>query len=345
MSESSTSPSPVFNVPTPTVWLDGSFVEPEVARVSAFDAGLQHAVGLFETMIAREGEVLHLGRHLRRLRTSAAELRLSTTLRIGPLAEAVRVAVTRSGLDDARIRLTVTGGDLNLLARRGGRGGPPTLMVAVQPATRYPESLFERGGRLAVADARLNPLDPFSSHKTLAYWSRLSALQDALAKRCDEALWLSVTNHVCGGSVSNLVVVRDGTVLSPQVRGEEPSGALRSPVLPGVVRSAVLEWALEEGRPVERRLLTIDDVLQAEEVCLVNSSWGVMPIVAVEAAEIGDGRVGEAVAGWRRRWLGPHPDEPIEEDVEQELEEDSENPKNSGDPGDSDRSGNVAGET
>ena len=328
MSEPPTPDPARSNGPAATVWIDGAFVEPDAARISAFDAGLQHAVGLFETMTAREGEVLHLGRHLRRLRTSAAELRLSTTLRLEPLAEAVRAAVVRSGFGDARIRLTVTGGDLNMLARRGG-GGPPTLMVAVQPATRYPEALFERGGRLAVADARLNPLDPFSSHKTLAYWHRLSALQDALAKRCDEALWLSVTNHVCGGSVSNLVVVRDGVVLSPQVRGEEPSGALRSPVLPGVVRSAVLGWATEEGRKVERRLLTIDDVLKAEEICLVNSSWGVMPIVAVEAAEIGDGRVGEVVAGWRARWLGPHPDEPIEQDVEQ----DSENPEDSGDPG------------
>ena len=300
--------------PAATVWIDGAFVDPESARISAFDAGVQHAVGLFETMIARGGEVVHLGRHLRRLRASAAELRLSTTLRLEPLAEAVRAAVARSGLGDARIRLTMTGGDLNLLARSGGRGGPPTLIVVVQPATRYPETLFERGGRLAVADARLNPLDPFASHKTLAYWHRLSALQDALAKRCDEALWLSVTNHVCGGSVSNLVVVRDGVVLSPQVRGEEPAGALRSPVLPGVVRSQVLEWAAEEGRSVERRLLTIEDVLKAEEVCLLNSSWGVMPIVAVEAAEIGDGRVGEAAAGWRARWNAPWPAESIEDE-------------------------------
>lgn len=305
-----------------TVWIDGRFVDPESAKVSAFDAGLLHAVGLFETMIARNGEVLQLGRHLRRLRASASELRLSTTLRIEPLAEAVRAAVARSGLGDARIRLTVTGGDLNLLARSGGRGGPPTLMVVVQPATRYPEALFERGGRLAVADARLNPLDPFASHKTLAYWHRLAALQDALAKRCDEALWLSVTNHVCGGSTSNLVVVRDGVVLSPQARGEEPSGALRSPVLPGVVRSLVLEWAAEEGRTVERRLLTIEDVLQADEVCLLNSSWGVMPVVAVEAAEIAGGRVGDVVAGWRSRWFGAHPVEPIDDEADATSEAD-----------------------
>ena len=33
------------------VWLNGEFVERDEARVSAFDAGLQHGVGLFETML------------------------------------------------------------------------------------------------------------------------------------------------------------------------------------------------------------------------------------------------------------------------------------------------------
>ncbi len=33
------------------VWLGGRFVPLEEARVSFFDAGLQHGVGLFETMV------------------------------------------------------------------------------------------------------------------------------------------------------------------------------------------------------------------------------------------------------------------------------------------------------
>ena len=33
-----------------TVWLNGSIETVDEARVSAFDAGFQHGVGLFETM-------------------------------------------------------------------------------------------------------------------------------------------------------------------------------------------------------------------------------------------------------------------------------------------------------
>ena len=42
------------------IWLNGAFVEGDTARVSALDAGLQHGVGLFETMQARHGRVFRL---------------------------------------------------------------------------------------------------------------------------------------------------------------------------------------------------------------------------------------------------------------------------------------------
>ena len=92
-------------------------------------------------------------------------------------------------------------------------------------------------------------------------------------------------------------------MLAPIARGEEPAGGLRSPVLPGVTRAAVLRWAEDEGLEVERRMLSIEDLLDAEEACLTNSGWGVLPLVAVEAATIGEGRPGALTLGWRDRWL------------------------------------------
>ena len=46
------------------VWLNGSFVDRAEARVGAFDAGMQHGVGLFETMLARGSDVVDLGRQV-----------------------------------------------------------------------------------------------------------------------------------------------------------------------------------------------------------------------------------------------------------------------------------------
>ena len=50
-------------------------------------------------------------------------------------------------------------------------------------------------------------------------------------------------------------------------------------------------------------MLTIDDLLDADEVLLSNSGWGVLPVVRVEQKEIGDGTVGAATTKLREAWL------------------------------------------
>jgi branched-chain amino acid aminotransferase len=314
------------------ILINGQFLSANDAQVSAFDAGFQHGVGLFETLLGGCSEngpwALHLEDHLLRLATSASQLGLSDDLRTAGLSDAVKSALERAELPRARVRLTVTGGDLNMLsrARQGGSSAAalPTVMVHVQPATAYPDELFDAGVSVVLASLRVNPLDPTAGHKTLNYWARLRELQQAAVARAGEALVFQVTNHLSGGCVSNAFLVGEErgrpVLFTPIARGEETDVAdvsrapelqgagekgvaMPSPVLPGVVREWVMDRATSMGLIVQRKMLTIDDVLAAREVFLTNSSWGVMPVVKVESHAVGDGRVGpltrEMVAAWR----------------------------------------------
>lgn len=277
------------------VYLDGKLIDADDAKLSAFDAASQHGVGLFETMRAYNGKVFRLDEHIRRLITSAKELGLTDQLRADPLAEAVELTLKRNELADARVRLTVTGGDLSLLsAARAGKKPQvtPSILIHAAEPTVYPESQFTEGVTALIADPKANPFDPLSSHKTVNYWTRLQVLMRAAAAKAGEALWFTVTNHLCGGSVSNAFLVKGDQLYTPIVRGEEEPGALPSPVLPGVTRSAVLEIAEKLSVPVTRKMLTINDVLEADEVFLTNSSWLVLPVVKVEQKTIGSGKVG-----------------------------------------------------
>ncbi len=290
------------------VWINGDFVDRSDARVSAFDAGMQHAVGLFETMLAVRGRVYRAFDHLDRLHRSAHQLGLTESLRLNPLGDALQRVVERSGLERSRVRLTLTGGDLNLLASGAGDGGSPhdpTIIIAAQPATAYPAEMFERGVMAVIGAFKLNPLDPTQGHKTLSYWTRLRELQHAARAGAGEAILLQVTNHLGGGAVSNLFVVKDGALLTPIARGEEdPSPqSLPSPVLPGITRAAILEFAGHLGVECHARMLTVDDLLGADEVFLTNSSWGVLPVVRVEAATIGPGTPGTITRSLRAKWL------------------------------------------
>ncbi len=283
------------------VFLQGELVPRSNARVSAFDAGLLHSVGLFETMLALDGDraqpeavrVFRLEEHLDRLTASAAELGLSTDMRTGPLADAIRLVVSRSGLARARVRLTVTGGDLNMLESGGRSNHTPTILVSAQAATAYPPEMFENGVLVTLGDARLNPLDPMAGHKTLNYWMRLRELQQAASKGAGESILLQVTNHIASGCVSNLFAVRVGDLLTPIARGEEEQGGVPSPVLPGATRGAIIDLAAAQNMKTKPQMLTIDDVLDADELFLTNSSWGVLPVVQVEQESIGTGSPGE----------------------------------------------------
>lgn len=290
---------------------DGTLAD---ARVSAFDAGFQHAVGLFETMLGGSrdpsttssstttGWCFRLDDHLERLRRSAYELGLSDNLNLAALAEAVLQTIERSRLPRARVRLTITAGDLNLLVRAQSAASPrrhndPTIMVVAQPATQYPSAMFDRGVSVVIADARANPLNSFESHKTLNYWWRLRALQAAASRGAAESLVLQVSNHLASGCVSNLFLVQDGVLKTPIARGEEPqTGGVPSPVLPGVTRAVIRELASARGVECRTEMLSLQELLDADEVFLTNSSWGILPVVSVVG--LGDNRaIADGVPG------------------------------------------------
>lgn len=288
------------------VWLNGKFVPAQDAKVSLFDSGFQHGVGIFTSMCAKHGRVFRVMSHLERLKTSAIELGALEVLRIEPLADAVELTLVENNMTEARVRITVTAGDLKMLKSLGvateSVRNDPTIAIVVQPPTPYPAELFERGVRVRVADAKLNPHDPFAGHKTLWYWPRLAELQLAAAAGCSEAIFFTSNNRVACGAVSNIFIVRNGSLRTPRARGES-SGDLQAPVLPGVTRRALMECAEERGITVERADLTVDDVLGADEIFLTNSSWGVLPVVGVEKKTIGTGVPGELTQALRQDYL------------------------------------------
>tara|TARA_Y100000589_G_scaffold325045_1_gene362194 strand:+ start:4599 stop:5528 length:930 start_codon:yes stop_codon:yes gene_type:complete len=269
------------------VWLNGQFVGADSAAIPVFDAGFQHGVGLFETMHAEHGRVFRAREHVERLAESARILRMSERLHVDPLVEAVQRTVEHNSMDRARVRLTVTGGDLNMLQSTGASPQDPTVLVTCQPPTDYPGEFFTKGIGIVFAGGRLSPWTPEAGHKTLNYWPNILALQEAAAQRAGEAVWLTPEANIACGCVSNVFIVHDGTLVTPPARNEEPCA-----VMPGITRAAVIELAGSMNIPVERRNVSVDDFLGADEVFLTNSSWHVLPVTSV-LVRAGTGEQGE----------------------------------------------------
>jgi branched-chain amino acid aminotransferase len=285
----------------PFVWLNGNFVEESRAAISLRDTGLLHAAGVFTTMRSFAGRVFRLDGHLARLRDSCQALFIPLTFSDDALSAAARELLTRNGLSDARLRLTVTRGQASNDPVHGLRLEPNVFLTATE-LEPYPVEFYQRGMTVVLLDEqKLNPYDAQAGHKTLNYFSRLTALREANRRGAGEALWFNVHNYLQSGSISNVFIVKSGKLLTPPTPAElldpnlrEAMPYPRSAVLPGITRAAVIEIAQKIGMEVHLAGIDVSQLLDADEILLTNSIMGVMPVCRVERRAIGQDKPGPA---------------------------------------------------
>ncbi len=267
-----------------SVYLNGCILPATEAKISAFDAGFTHAAGLFETLRAYNGHVMRLADHLDRLTDSAAALDMRIDVDRAAIEQAVADLLAANELEDARLRLVMTPGDVP----RPGPAAPsppePTTFISASPVQPYAPELYTAGMRVCISPYRQNRLDPLAGHKTLGYFPRLLAMKDAADRHCNEALWFTTDNLLAEGSVCNVFIVSSAGLVTPPVD---------TPVLPGTVRKAVIELAEANAIPIEQRSINIDELLEAAEVFLTGSILEIMPVTAIEKHAVGKGVPGE----------------------------------------------------
>lgn len=280
-------------------WINGEFVDEQSASLPIRDAGLLYAAGVFTTMRSFHGRVYRLDAHLKRLRQSCGALFIPLQYKDEALSDAIHELLRRNELADARIRLTVTRGATQQDPVHGIHMQPNVFCSATQ-AEPYPEPFYSRGMTVVLVDEyKLNPYDPQSGHKTLNYFSRLAALRNANKLGAGEALWFNVHNYLQSGSISNVFIVKKDELFTPPAPQDLQDKSIaekipypKSAVLPGITRAAVIELAHNEGIPVYYAGLTVNDLLDADEVFVTNSMMQVMPVCRIERKAIGEDKPG-----------------------------------------------------
>ncbi|MBN1344768.1 MAG: aminotransferase class IV [Phycisphaerae bacterium] len=266
------------------VYHNGEFVEADRATVSVFDAGLLHGAGLFETMRAYGGVIFRLRDHLARLAASAEALSMFDLDEQSQqvIAEGLTELIARNSLSEARVRLTITTGDLRQ-ATTDDRPSKLTILATAARLVPYPAELYAQGMTVLISVHKQSRLDPTCGFKTLSYLPRLISLREAQARGCGEALWFTHENLLAEGAISNVFIVSHGVVKTPPID---------TPILPGVTRKVILEIAREQAISIQEMPLTINDLLDASEVFLTNCVMGIMPVCRVERRKIGDEKLG-----------------------------------------------------
>jgi len=250
---------------TPWVWIDGSLLTADAARVSPFDHGLLVGDGVFETVRVYGGQPFAFTRHLDRLAHSAAGLGIAVP-DVDVLRTAAKAVLDANGHAEARLRITVTGGVAPLGSERGNGG--PTVIVATSAVKPWPPS-----ERVVVVPWARNDRGATAGLKTTSYAENVRALAYAHERGATEAIFANTHDELCEATGSNVFVVRDGAVATPP----GSSGCLL-----GVTRALVLELAPELGLTIEERPLALDALHDADEAFLTSTTREVQPIAAVD---------------------------------------------------------------
>jgi len=260
------------------VFLNDKVIDDAEAHISVSDSGFLYGMGLFETMRCSGGEVFALDEHLERLFASAGKLAINNPYDKKYVADAIGQTLKANGLTDARLRLTLTNGPMAEADQ-----SKPTLLITATRFEPYPAEYYQKGVVVVLTEFRQNSTDPTTGHKTTNFFPRLLALNIAHQKKAAEALWFTTENRLAEGCVSNVFCVKDSLLYTPPID---------TPVLPGVMRKTVCEIARAESINLIEKDLTIKDLLAADEAFLTNVIMLILPVIAVEAHTVGDGKVG-----------------------------------------------------
>lgn len=225
------------------------------------DRGLTLGDGLFETILAENGDLVFWDEHVTRLIEGCATLSLP-----GPsptaLMTAAKAALADAGLSAGRaaVRLTWTAGS-------AGRGlERPPAPAPRMFATAAPAPIPTGPLRLITSTVRRNDGSPTSRLKTLSYLDNILARREALVAGADEALMLNSRGEAACAAAANLFWITDGRLFTP---------LLECGVLAGIMRAAVIAWAEREGAPVQQRRAGLEALARADAMLLTNSLIGV----------------------------------------------------------------------
>ncbi len=264
------------------IYLDGTYVPREEAKVSVFDHGLLYGDGVFEGIRAYGGRIFRLEEHLDRMYDSALTIDLAIPISKLEMTEAIREVLRRNKLTDAYIRPIVTRGvgDLGLDPRKCAN--PTVIIIAVEWGAMYGD-LYEKGLTAITVSVRRNAAAALPPNvKSLNYLNNILAKIEANCKGGDEAIFFDTNGYLSEGSGDNIFVVKNGVIVTPPTLNN----------LRGVTRNVVLECAADLGISVIERNMGYFDLYSADEVFVTGTAAEVGPIVTIDGRKIGNARPG-----------------------------------------------------
>jgi D-alanine transaminase len=262
-------------------YVNGAYVPHREASVHIEDRGYQFADGIYEVLYVHEGRFIDADLHLDRLERSLRELRIEPPLARAPLLAVLTEVLRRSRRRNGLLYMQITRG---VSKREHGFPPPgtrPSLVVTLHRALDIPDSLDDwTTTAITMPDDRWARCDI----KSTSLLPNILARQAAREQGATEAILYDAGGMITeGASTSIWIVDADGTLRTRP---------LSNAILPGCTRAALIGELAAGNIAFEERAFSRDELGRAREIFLTSATSFVKPVLSLDGAPVGDGRIG-----------------------------------------------------
>ncbi|MFZ2542053.1 MAG: aminodeoxychorismate lyase [Gallionella sp.] len=237
--------------------------------ISIRDRGFLYGDGVFRTLRASDGQALHWPLHYQKLCHDCTAIDILCP-------DFVLLSAELNGLltqyPDGVVKLIVTRG-------QGARGyappahAKPTHLWDISPLPDFPADWAIHGFKARLCQLRLGQQPRLAGIKHLNRLENVLAASEWNDAGIGEGLLMDVDGNVVEGTRSNLFMVAQGKLITPD---------LSRCGVAGVQRDRVMAWARQHDMPLQVRDVSLDELLHASEVFVVNSIIGLWSVHELE---------------------------------------------------------------
>jgi branched-subunit amino acid aminotransferase/4-amino-4-deoxychorismate lyase len=262
--------SPWFRMADSLVYLNGRFLPQAEARIAIDDIGFVMGVTATDRCRTFRHRLFRLEDHLVRFRRSCRLAGIPQPIDDEDLHRgALELVAANVGLlpaeQDLVLVMCATPGPI-VHSAAGATNRLPTLLIhTVALPCQRDAPLFDEGARLATPSIRQIPsstIDTHIKHRSRLHWW-LAEQEVQCTDPGASALLLNEHGHVTETASSNILIVKDGEVISPPAET----------ILGGISLLTVREYCHQLGLPFRERFISVEDCLRADEAILTCTSF------------------------------------------------------------------------
>tara|TARA_B100001758_G_C18408266_1_gene613719 strand:+ start:64 stop:1035 length:972 start_codon:yes stop_codon:yes gene_type:complete len=284
------------------VYLNGSFVEENEAKVSIYDSALMFGDMVFEMTRSFNKKQFKLREHLERLYLGIKIFRIPMDLSINELEEICLKTIEINEeffdeKDEHRLMINVSRGPLGIYEQVFDKI-ETTVIVSDFPlkwtvANLAP--LYTSGINAVIPSQRAIPaklMDPKIKNRSRVFYQMANIEVSQYEGENNWALLLDEDGFITEGTGDNFFIVKDGEIITPEGRN----------ILRGISRDYIFNLADQMGINCKEHNIEPYDVYSADEAFMTGTPFCIIPTSSLNGLSIGEDVMGPITKSLLDQW-------------------------------------------